>query len=84
MAARRGFRLPVASFHTEKLRSVSSGQLFDVISRGFGAMPPYAYQIDVPDRWAIAAYIRALQLSQWARVEDISPDELRKIESEKR
>lgn len=63
----RGFRAP-PSFHSEKLRAVPVGHFFDVASNGFGAMPDYASQIPVADRWAIAAYIRALQFSQYAPV----------------
>jgi mono/diheme cytochrome c family protein len=84
MAALRGFQRAPASFHSEKLRSADPSHFFDVISNGFGAMSPYAHQLDVHDRWAVVAYIRALQLSQWAPMEDIPADELRKIESEKR
>jgi mono/diheme cytochrome c family protein len=84
MAALRGFQRPPASFHSDKLRSAPPEHFFDVMTNGFGAMSPYVHQIDVQDRWAIAAYIRALQLSQWAPMEDIPADELRKIESGQR
>jgi hypothetical protein len=47
------------------------GHFFDVISHGFGAMPDYAAQVPVKDRWAIIAYIRALQLSENARLADV-------------
>ncbi len=52
------------SFHTEKIRQMSDGQLFQTISYGFNNMPAYGAQIPVDDRWAIVAYVRALQLSQ--------------------
>ena len=65
MVVQRGYRRP-PSFHTDRLRTVPSGHLFDVMTNGFGAMPDYAAQIPVRDRWAIAAYLRALQLSQYA------------------
>jgi len=84
MVARRGFRRPPASFHQDRLRAAPPGHLFDVMTNGFGAMSPYAGQIEARDRWAIIAYIRALQLSQWTTVEDVPPDELKKLESEKR
>jgi mono/diheme cytochrome c family protein len=65
MVVRRGFR-PPPSFHEERLRNADAGYFFDVITNGFGAMPDYRAQIMARDRWAIIAYIRALQLSQHA------------------
>ena len=62
MIVRRGFRKP-PSYHTEELRRAPVGHFFDVITNGWGAMPNYAPQIPTQDRWAIIAYIRALQLS---------------------
>ncbi|CAN5786543.1 hypothetical protein BH20ACI3_BH20ACI3_17160 [soil metagenome] len=62
MIVRRGFRR-AASFHTDSLRQAPVGHYFDAITNGWGAMPPYAAQIPARDRWAIVAYIRALQLS---------------------
>ncbi len=63
MIVRRGFRR-AASFNDERLRQAPVGHFFDAITNGWGAMPSYAPQIPVQDRWAIIAYIRALQLSQ--------------------
>jgi mono/diheme cytochrome c family protein len=63
MIVRRGFRR-AASFHTDNLRQAPVGHYFDAITNGWGAMPSYAAQIPARDRWAIVAYIRALQLSQ--------------------
>jgi mono/diheme cytochrome c family protein len=63
MIVRRGFRR-AASFHDDRLRQAPVGHFFDAITNGWGAMPSYASQIPVQDRWAIVAYIRALQLSQ--------------------
>ena len=63
MIVRRGFRR-AASFNDDRLRQAPVGHFFDAITNGWGAMPPYAAQIPVQDRWAIIAYIRALQLSQ--------------------
>jgi hypothetical protein len=83
MAARRGFREFPPSFHTDKMRSQQPGYFFGVITNGSGVMPSYAYQIPARDRWAIIAYIRALQLSFNARASDVPPDELSKLESEK-
>jgi mono/diheme cytochrome c family protein len=73
MVVRRGFRRP-QTFHQDRLRNAPVGQLFDIISNGFGAMPDYAGQIAVQDRWAIVAYIRALQLSGHATLDDVPPD----------
>jgi mono/diheme cytochrome c family protein len=65
MIVRRGFRQP-PSYHDDRLRNEPVGHFFDVITNGWGAMPDYAAQIPPEDRWAIIAYIRALQLSQQA------------------
>jgi mono/diheme cytochrome c family protein len=73
MVVRRGYRAPT-SFHDARLRQAPPGYIFDVITNGFGAMPDYASQIPVMDRWAIAAYLKALQLSQNATVNDVPPD----------
>jgi mono/diheme cytochrome c family protein len=73
MVVRRGFRAP-PSLHEERLRVAPPGYFFDVMTNGFGAMPDYAAQVLVADRWAIAAYIRALQLSQHATVNDVPAD----------
>jgi cytochrome c553 len=73
MVVQRGFRAP-PSFHEERLRNAPVGYYLDVETNGFGAMPDYAAQVPVADRWAIAAYIRALQLSQRATVDDVPAD----------
>jgi mono/diheme cytochrome c family protein len=73
MVVRRGYRAPT-SFHDARLRQAPPGYIFDVVTHGFGAMPDYATQIPVADRWAIAAYIKALQLSQNATVNDVPAD----------
>jgi len=70
MIVQRGFRRPI-SFHDPRLRAALPGHFFDVMTNGFGAMSSYASQVPVRDRWAIAAYIRALQLSQHASLEDV-------------
>lgn len=66
----RGFRQP-PSFHIERLRKAPIGDFFDVDTHGYGVMPDYAAQVQPRDRWCIAAYIRALQLSQNAQAGDI-------------
>jgi mono/diheme cytochrome c family protein len=73
MVVRRGYRRP-PSFHDDRLRSAPIGHFLDVVSNGFGAMPDYAAQIPAEDRWAIVAYIRALQLSEHATLSDVPPD----------
>ena len=70
---RRGYRHP-PSYHIDRLRKVPNGYLFDVITNGFGAMPDYAVQVQPRDRWAIVAYIRALQLSQNAPLSAVPPE----------
>ncbi|GBE30472.1 MAG TPA: cytochrome c [Bacteroidetes bacterium] len=76
---KRGFILP-PSFHTDQIREYPDGKIFDIITHGIRNMPKYADQIPVEDRWMIVNYLRALQLSQNARLTDL-PDEVReKIE----
>jgi mono/diheme cytochrome c family protein len=79
MVVQRGYRRP-PSLHIQRLLDAPPGHFFDVITNGFGAMPDYASQIRVADRWAIAAYIRALQLSQHAPIADLSPDSRRNLQ----
>jgi mono/diheme cytochrome c family protein len=69
MVVRRGYKQP-PSYHTEDLRKAPVGHFFDVITNGWGSMPAYAQQVPVQDRWAIVAYIRALQLSRPASEPD--------------
>jgi mono/diheme cytochrome c family protein len=72
MIAQRGYELrrPVGDYHTDRLRKMPLGHFYDVITNGYGAMYSYASRVEPQDRWAIAAYIRALQLSQHATVAD--------------
>jgi mono/diheme cytochrome c family protein len=70
IVVQRGYRQP-PSFHTDRLRQADAGHFFDVMTNGFGAMPDYKVQIAPRDRWAIVAYIRALQLSQHAAAADV-------------
>ncbi|MGZ8798103.1 MAG: c-type cytochrome [Thermoanaerobaculia bacterium] len=78
MIPSRGFRRP-PSYHTQALRTAKIGHFFDVMTNGFGAMPSYRTMIPPSDRWAIAAYIRALQLSQNATIEEIPPEDKAKV-----
>ena len=73
MIPSRGYRRP-PSYHTDTLRAAKTGHFFDVMTNGFGAMPSYASQVSVTDRWAIIAYVRALQLSQHGTINDLPPD----------
>jgi mono/diheme cytochrome c family protein len=72
MIVRRGFP-PPPSFHQDRLRQAPPGHFYQVITNGFGVMYPYAARVEPADRWAIAAYIRALQLSQNATLADADP-----------
>ena len=74
MIVRRGFRRP-PSFHDPRLRGMPAGHYYDVITNGIGAMASYSDQLSPRDRWAVVAYIRALQLSQNAAVADLSPED---------
>jgi mono/diheme cytochrome c family protein len=80
MVVRRGFRRPT-SFHDPRVRAQPDGYLFDVITNGFGAMPDYAAPVPVPDRWAVVAYVRALQLSQNAGVADVPADRRHQLDA---
>jgi mono/diheme cytochrome c family protein len=73
MVVQRGFQ-PPPSLHSDVLRAYPAGHLVNVMTRGYGAMPQYAKQVPPRDRWAIAAYIRALQLSQHAPMADLPAD----------
>ena len=79
MVVLRGYRRP-PSMHTDRLRSAPAGHFFDVITNGFGAMPDYATQVRAEDRWAIVAYVRALQLSGHATLNDVPPSERDRIQ----
>ena len=74
MIVQRGYR-PAGDFHTDRLRKAPLGHFFNVMTNGYGAMPDYSAQITPQDRWAIAAYIRALQLSQDAKPSDVATGE---------
>ncbi len=79
MVVARGFTAP-PSFHTDSLRAVPAGRIFQVMTYGLGRMPSYQAQVEPNDRWAITAYVRALQLSQHAAVETLPPEERRRVE----
>ena len=79
MIVLRGYRRP-PTLHADRLRLAPVGHFFDVITNGFGAMPDYAAQIRAEDRWAIVAYIRALQLSEHATMADVPADQRRALQ----
>jgi len=78
MIVRRGYKQP-PSYHIDRLRQAPLGHFYDVMTNGFGAMPDYKAQIAPRDRWAIAAYVRALQLSQHASLSDIPQEDRQKL-----
>ena len=78
MIVRRGYRQP-PSYHIARLQQAPLGHFYDVMTNGFGAMPDYKAQIAPRDRWAIAAYVRALQLSQHAAAGDLPADERQRL-----
>jgi len=79
IVAVRGFERLPASFHEARLREAPPGYFYGVIANGFGLMNDYAAQIPPEDRWAIVAYIRALQLSQHAEVARLQEEDLQAL-----
>ena len=82
MIVQRGFPQP-PSFHVDRLRNAPIGHFYDVITNGYGVMYSYATRVEPDDRWAIAAYIRALQLSHDADLSDVPPAERTMLENKK-
>ncbi len=80
MIVQRGYVEPT-SFHDERLREASPGYFFNAITNGFGVLPSYAKQVATDDRWAIVAYIKALQLSQNAKLSDVPPEEVARLDA---
>lgn len=80
IAVQRGFPAP-PSYHIDRLRNAPIGHFFDVMTRGYGVMYPYASRVTPEERWAIAAYIRALQLSQHAALSDVPTNEIAQLEN---
>lgn len=77
----RGFPVP-PTYHSDRLRNAPIGHFYDVITNGYGAMYSYAGRVAPADRWAIATYIRALQLSQHAGLSDLPPGQGKRLEGE--
>jgi mono/diheme cytochrome c family protein len=71
MVVQRGFQRVPPSFHIDRLRQAPPGYFFDVMTNGFGVMPDYRAQLTAEDRWAVVAYLKALQLSQNATMADV-------------
>jgi len=80
MIVRRGFT-PARSFHDPRLRDAPAGHFFEVMTQGFGQMPSYANQLSEQDRWAVIAYIRALQLSRNVRLDQLPPEDRAKMKA---
>lgn len=81
MVVQRGMPPPL-SYHIDRLRSADDQHFYDVITHGYGAMYSFASRVAPADRWAIVAYIRALQLSQNAALDDVSPDERQRLQAQ--
>lgn len=71
----------IASFHQDRLRQMADGEIYNTITHGKNTMMGYGEKIPVDDRWAIIAYVRALQLAQTATINDVPPDERAKLEA---
>lgn len=72
--------LPPTSYHDDRLRNIQDGHIYDVITNGIRTMSGYSAQIPVEDRWAIVAYVRALQRSQNASLKDVPADQRDKVQ----
>jgi mono/diheme cytochrome c family protein len=81
MVVLRGYR-QAASYYSDKLLKAPVGHFFDVMTNGFGAMPSYASRVQPDDRWRIVAYIRALQLSESAKLSDVPADQRQNLKLE--
>ena len=73
LVVRRGFPAP-PTYHQDRLRNAPDRHIYDVIRNGYGVMAPYGDRVEPADRWAIVAFIRALQLSRHADVASLPPD----------
>lgn len=80
LVAQRGFQ-GVVSLNQDRLRTIENGYLYNVVTNGRGVMPPYGHLMPVDDRWAIVAYVRALQLSQNATMDDVPPDQRAQLQA---
>lgn len=81
IVVRRGFPAP-PSYHIDRLRRAPAGHIYDVITNGYGVMYSYSDRITAPeDRWAVAAYVKTLQFSQFATQPDLPAEDLTKVQS---
>lgn len=83
MVVQRGFPAP-PSYHTDRLRSIADGNIFLTITHGHGRMPALGARIPIEDRWAIVAYVRALQLSQHVKLDDLTDEDRQALKSQER
>jgi mono/diheme cytochrome c family protein len=83
VASKMSVRQP-PSFHGDRLRAYTPGQIYNAITEGYGVMPTYAAEVSTPDRWAIANYVKALQLSQHATVNDVPADKRGELDKPKK
>jgi mono/diheme cytochrome c family protein len=81
MIVERGFKQP-STFHDQRLYDAADGYFYDIIGNGFGVMYGYGSRIQPDDRWAIVAYIRALQFSQNVPLDSLSPEDRANVEAE--
>ncbi len=72
----------IATYHDERLRNMPDGEIYNTIANGKGTMMAYGHQVSLYDRWAIVAYIRALQRSQYAKAADLTPEERQFLEAQ--
>jgi mono/diheme cytochrome c family protein len=80
MIAQRGFQnRPPATYHTDRLRNLPAGHIYDVITNGYGVMYSQSSRVQVDDRWAIVAYVRALQMSQNVKIDSLPADAQAKV-----
>ena len=80
MVVMRGFKTPT-SYYEERLKNAPVGYFYDVITNGFGAMQDYSAQLTPEDRWAVVAYIRALQKSKGVKAEELTPEQKQRLAS---
>lgn len=81
MVAQRGFKIP-SDLSSDRVRNLPPGYIFQVITNGYQAMPDYEDQVPVEDRWAIVAYLRALELSRHATMAEVPPQSRAQLEAQ--
>jgi mono/diheme cytochrome c family protein len=73
----------IANYHQDKYRQMADGQIFNTITHGYNTMMPYGDKVTVKDRWAIVAYLRALQKSQFAKLDEVPDSQRATLENQK-